>query len=434
MERIETSNYAVGVITTEGGNVLKFLHEKQSRRFYIFLICICVLQICFLGICGIFQAGGIRRILVRRELAAASYLLEQDIPPALVASAWNHTEVTEAGEKLLQAIGHTEETPAYLLLLAEQTSIPLIMLLVLSGILFAAAILAGSAYFLQGRERFYEDAEKVIARYADSRFGEHLPSGEAGTIYQLFGSIEQLALSLQAKSEMEHRAKGFLRDMISNISHQLKTPLAALNMYMEIIAEEPQNESAVKNFAQKSMQSLERMEQLIQSLLKMARLDTGNIVFEKRKCFAAELAAQSMDDLLERAKQEGKEIVVQGDPEEMLSCDPEWTKEALGNLVKNALDHTEAGGIIRISWKRSPAVFRLSVEDNGSGIAQEDIHHIFKQFYRSRTSGGRQGVGLGLPLAMSIVEGQGGSLSVESSPGEGSVFRMTLLQFCLTDL
>ncbi len=84
---------------------MKFMYEKQTRRFYIFLICICALQICFLGICGIFQAGAIRRILVNRELAAASYLLEREIEPALIASAWNHTEVTEAGEKLLRPTG-----------------------------------------------------------------------------------------------------------------------------------------------------------------------------------------------------------------------------------------------------------------------------------------------------------------------------------------
>lgn len=407
---------------------MKFLYEKQTRRFYLFLVCICALQICVLGICGIFQAQDIRRILVRRELGAVSYLLEQDIPPALVASAWNHTEATEAGEMLLRTIGHTEDTPAYLLLLTEQTSIPLILVLLLAGILFSAVILTGAACFFRSRERLYEDAEKVILCYADNRFETHLPSGRTGAVYQLFGSIEQLALSLQAKSEMEHRAKRFLKDMISNISHQLKTPLAALNMYMEIIAGEPQNEDAVKDFSRKSMQALERMERLLQSLLKMACLETGSIVFEKRRCFASEIFAQAVDDLLERARQEGKEITAEGAPEEVLYCDPEWTAEALGNLVKNALDHTEAGGLIRISWKRFPAVFCLSVEDNGCGIAQEDIHHIFKQFYRSRNSGDRQGAGLGLPLAKSIAEGQGGSLSVESRPGEGSTFQMTFFQ------
>lgn len=406
---------------------MKFLYEKQTRRFYLFLAAICVLQICVLGICGTFQAQDIRRILIKRELAAASYLLEQEVPPALIASAWNHTEVTEEGKQLLETIGHTEHTQSYFLLLAKQTSIPRIIGLMSAGLVFAAMVLCAAGLFLRRREQMYENIEAVIAEYAQNRFESHLPTGETGAIYQLFGSIEQLAMSLQAKSEMECKAKKFLRDMISNISHQLKTPLAALNMYMEIIRDEPQNQETVKNFSQKSMKSLERMEQLIQSLLKMARLDTGNIIFEKRKCPAAEVAEQAVYDLQERARQEGKEILIDGEPEERLLCDQEWTKEAVANLVKNALDHTKNGGVIRVSWKKTPGVFRLAVEDNGSGIAQEDIHHIFKQFYRSRTSSDRQGTGLGLSLAKSIVEGQGGSLSVKSSPGEGSVFQITFL-------
>ncbi len=406
---------------------MEFFKEKQTRRFWLFLAVICVLQIGVLGICGIFQTQDIRRILVERELAAASYLLEQDIPPALVASAWNHTEVTEEGVKLLETIGHTEVTPGYLLLLVEQTSIPRILILLLVGLLFAVVVLTGTWMFLRNREQMYEKAQTVIAQYAENQFEAHLPTGETGTLYQLFGSMEQFAMSLQTKNEVEHRAKIFLGDMISNISHQLKTPLAALNMYMEIITEESGDEKVVRKFSRKSMQSLERIEQLVQSLLKMARLNTGNIIFEKRQCFVSEVVEQAVSDLQERARQEGKVILIEGEQEERLLCDQEWTTQAIGNLVKNALDHTEAGGVIRISWERSPAIFRLSVEDNGYGIAQEDIHHIFKQFYRSRTSCDRQGVGLGLSLAKAIMEGQGGNLSVESSLGEGSVFRMTFL-------
>lgn len=405
---------------------MKFLYEKQTRRFFLFLAAVCVLQICILGVCGILQAQGIRRVLVERELGAASYLLEQEVAPALVAAAWNHTEATKEAAALLQMTGHTKETQSYLLLLIGQTSVPMILTLLLTGVFFAAVLLSGAVFFFRRRDRFYEDAEKIIEQYAENQFGKKLPVGETGTIYQLFGSIEQLAMSLQAKNEMEHKAKVFLKDMISNISHQLKTPLAALNMYMEIITEEPWNGETVKNFSQKSIQSLERMEQLIRSRLKMARLDTGNIIFEKRYCFISELAAQAVDDLLERARQEGKEIRMDGFSEERILCDQEWTKEAVGNLVKNALDHTETGGNIRIAWKRSPAIFSLTVEDDGCGIAPEDLHHIFKQFYRSKKSSDRQGAGLGLSLARSIAEGQGGSLSVESSPGEGSIFQMTL--------
>lgn len=406
---------------------MKFLYEKQTRRFFIFLVSICILQICLLGVCGILQAQDIRRVLAKRELAAASYLLEKEIPPALVASAWNNTRVTEEGSQLLEKIGHTEHTQGYLLLLLRQTSIPLIFILLSEGLLFAAVLLAGACFFLQKRERIYEEAEITVAQYADHQFETHLPAEETGTIYQLFGSVERLALSLQAKSETAHQSKEFLKNMISDISHQLKTPLSALNMYMEIISGEPWNEKTVKKFSGKSMQSLERMEQLIQSLLKMARLDTGSIAFEKRQCMVSELAAQAVENLLERARQEKKEILMEGQPEEQLFCDQAWTAEALGNLVKNALDHTEAGGTVRIAWKQTPMILRLTVEDDGCGIAPEDIHHIFKQFYRSRNSSSRQGAGLGLSLAKSIVEGQGGNLSVESSPGKGAVFWMSFL-------
>lgn len=392
----------------------------------MFLTGVLILQTVFLGICGVLQARDLCGLLLKRELATASYLLEQDIPPQIVASALSHTEATPEGAILLGQIGHTEQTRNYLTLLIEQSSFPLLLILPLAGVTAAAIILTGATLFFQRRERIYEEAEQVIAQYANNLFERHLPTGQAGTLYQLFGNTEQLAQSLQAKSAMEHRAKIFLRDMISHISHQLKTPLAALSMYMEILSEESENADTVAAFTQKSLQSLERMEQLIQSLLKMARLDSGTIVFEKRPCVLLELVKHAIEDLTERATQEEKKILLQGPPEKTVCCDWEWTKQALGNLVKNALDHTEAGGTVKISWEGTSAISRLTVEDNGRGIAPEDIHHIFKQFYRGSASRNRQGTGLGLSLAKSIVEGQGGNLSVESRCGQGSVFCMTL--------
>ncbi len=180
-----------------------FLYEKQTRRFYFFLAAACILQVCFLGAWGIFQTQNIRRILTERELAAASYLLHESVPKAVVAAAWNNREVTEEGARLLGKIGHTEYAQSYWLMLTEPESMTLLLILVGAGILFAAVILVGAAYFLRGRERVYEDAGRVIDQYAANHFAMHLPSGETGTIYQLFGSIEQLAQSLQAKSEME---------------------------------------------------------------------------------------------------------------------------------------------------------------------------------------------------------------------------------------
>lgn len=404
---------------------MEFLQEKHARGFCILLAALCALQIVFMGLSGVLQAYGLRKELVEREKAAASYLLNKEVPPFLLASAWNQREVTAEGEAFMEKIGHTENGENYLLLLAGQTSVPLLLFLTAEGILFSAALLFCAAVFLRKRERLYEQAGKVVAGYAEGCFDGHLPEEETGAVYRLFGQVEQLAFSLRAKGETEYRAKEFLKDMISNISHQLKTPLAALGMYMEIMEEESGNSEVVKTFLKKSAISLERTDQLIQTLLKMAKLDTGSIVFEKRMYFVSEITARATEELAERAGREGKKIVMEGASEEQIFCDAEWTKEAVENLVKNALDHTEAGGIIRVGWSRSPALFRLTVEDDGCGIAPEDIHHIFKRFYRSKSSNDRQGAGLGLSLAKSIVEGQGGTLSVESSPGDGSIFRVS---------
>ena len=237
--------------------------------------------------------------------------------------------------------------------------------------------------------------------------------------------MDQLATALRAKSEGESKAKDFLKDTITDISHQLKTPLAALNMYIEIINEEPDHPETVKNFTGKALSSLERMERLIYLLLRVMRLDAGSVTFTPQPVNIRELAKTA--DLEVRAESERKQIIFDGNRESVLYCDAEWTAEALSNLIKNGLDHTGAGGIVKVSWQRSPAMTRICVEDNGSGILPEDIHHIFKRFYRSQTSEDSQGVGLGLPLARSIIEGQGGTLSVESTPGAGTVFTVSFL-------
>lgn len=104
------------------------------------------------------------------------------------------------------------------------------------------------------------------------------------------------------------------------------------------------------------------------------------------------------------------------------STRPAWTSEALANLIKNALDHTHASGVIRILWETSPAALRITVTDNGDGISPEDLPHIFKRFYRSSQSQDRQGAGLGLSLAKSIIEGQDGILSVRSVPHVETAF------------
>ena len=128
-----------------------------------------------------------------------------------------------------------------------------------------------------------------------------------------------------------------------------------------------------------------------------------------------------------RAKQEEKKIILDGDNSILLPCDRDWILEAVDNIVKNALDHTDKGDMIRIEWKQFASVIQIVIKDNGNGIHPEDLPHIFKRFYRSRFSQDTQGIGLGLPLAKLIVEAHNGTIEVDSKLGIETVFTLNFL-------
>lgn len=123
-----------------------------------------------------------------------------------------------------------------------------------------------------------------------------------------------------------------------------------------------------------------------------------------------------------QAQQEGKSLVLSGNEDVTLTCDPNWLTEAISNIVKNAFDHTKPGAVIRITWRALASVVQIVVCDNGSGIHPEDLPHIFKRFYRSRFSKDKQGIGLGLPLANAIIEEHNGTIEVDSTLGAGTTF------------
>lgn len=406
---------------------MSLYRDKQIKGFCLFLTFFASLLFGIAVIFGISQIKNVKMLYLTHEEAVASSLLEQGISGDVIAAALNHTEISDDGRRLLAAAGMGEST--------ENSRLPFICqfqqsmfysLLVIAGcLLFLLA--AGTLFFFWQRKRLYLQADKVLTNYLNGDYSCHLPQNNEGAIFQIFSSVEKLAAMLQSKSETEQKAKEFLKNTISDISHQLKTPLAALSMYQEIIENEPENVCIVKQFSVKMGTSLKRMEQLIRSMLKITRLDAGNIVFEKSSCQVAELIAHSINQLTTRAENENKEILIAGDPKQQLVCDIEWTGEAIGNIVKNALDHIPSGGTVRITWEGTPAMIQIFIADNGGGIAPEDIYHIFKRFYRSKYSLDTQGIGLGLSLAKSIIEGQGGMISVQSEWREGTIFTLSFL-------
>ncbi len=291
-----------------------------------------------------------------------------------------------------------------------------------------AAVLTVFIRYFKEQNEIMEEAVTKITQYISGTETARIECSQEGELYRLFHEVNSLVSILNAHAENERRAKLFLKDVISDISHQLKTPLAALNIYNGLLLEETQELPELKEFVLLSEKELDRMEALVQNLLKITKLDAGTVIFEKASENIADMMKETEMHFAYRAKQEHKEIILSGSDTAVLFCDRVWITEAVDNIVKNALDHTDSGGRIRIEWKQTDTLVQIAIHDNGSGIHPQDLYHIFKRFYRSRFSKDTQGIGLGLPLAKVIVEGHNGTIEADSQMGRGTVFMINFLE------
>lgn len=301
------------------------------------------------------------------------------------------------------------------------------LLLLLSSSISACGILGVVYWYLRKQEAIEEEAENQINAYLDGNTDARISCNKEGQLYRLFNSINAMAAILDARVANEFQAKEFLRSTISDISHQLKTPLAALNIYNSLIYDGVQEDPAIKDLCEASERELDRLDTLVQNLLKITRLDAGMIVIEKVSENIGEIMKEVELHFAYRAKQEEKSLLLSGKDQIYLLCDRDWILEAVNNIVKNAFDHTQKGDSIYIEWKQFATILQIKLSDNGCGIHSEDLHHIFKRFYRSRFSKDTQGLGLGLSLAKGIIEAHGGTIEVFSELGKGTTFLLNFL-------
>lgn len=294
--------------------------------------------------------------------------------------------------------------------------------LFLAWVLLSSLVLGIAGRFLARQEQRLTDASEHIRRILAGETDLRLECSGEGASARLFHEINTLAAVLNAHADNEKQEKVRLKNTIEDISHQLKTPLAALNIYNGLLQEDAADPAEVRQFAALSEQELDRMERLVQNLLKLARLDADAVQFEKAEENVSEMMQELSQSFALRAEQEGKTLVFSGEEGVTLCCDRVWLLEAFRNLVKNALDHTAAGDTVTVEWCRFASIVQVKVSDTGAGIHPEDLPHLFKRFYRSRFAEEVQGVGLGLPLAKAIVEAHRGTIEVDSALGQGTKF------------
>ena len=297
----------------------------------------------------------------------------------------------------------------------------------IAAVLMTLIIFAVLYWYFRDQSETMNDAIAQIREYIAGNRNARIECDDEGDLYRLFHEVNSLVTILNAHAENEGRAKTFMKDTISDISHQLKTPLAALNIYNGLMQQEVNDSPELKEFTSLSEQELDRIENLVQNLLKITKLDAGTITLEKQPQNVADMMGYIERHFAYQAQQQEKTLILSGNEEVTLVCDQTWLIEAISNIVKNAFDHTKAGATIRLTWRAFASMVQITVSDNGSGIHPEDLPHIFKRFYRSRFSKDTQGIGLGLPLAKAIIEDHNGTIEVNSTLGVGTTFTINFL-------
>ena len=217
-----------------------------------------------------------------------------------------------------------------------------------------------------------------------------------------------------------------LQTLVSDISHQVKTPVANLKMVTDTLLAKPVTEQERRDFLQGIRSQTDKLEFLVQSMGKASRLETGAITLEKKDAPLLDTLAQAMSGIVYSAEQKGISVEVQCPDDLRVSHDSKWTAEALFNLLDNAVKYTPAGGKISVSVEQWEMYVKLDVTDTGKGIPESRQAAIFRRFYREEEVHDQPGVGIGLYLAREIVTRQGGYIKVTSEPGRGSTFSVFL--------
>ncbi len=246
-------------------------------------------------------------------------------------------------------------------------------------------------------------------------------------------ALDQLSLALHeqyarraSSGERAIKDRRYMKDLLADMSHQLKTPLASMRMYVELMQRMPDMDAATRErFLGESMDQLERMEWLVQGLLKMARLEAGSVRLELRPALIDDTLDQAAAPFRLSAQLSGTQLSVTGCGA-TFPHDAEWLAEAIGNLIKNALEHAP-GGHVDVRAVATPLTVEICVRDDGEGVALDVLPHLFERFYSHRSAVKSGSVGLGLALAKEIVTQSGGTISVESEPGRGTAFNIVFL-------
>ena len=334
-------------------------------------------------------------------------------------------QTVENGMQILQKYGiNVEEiVPATNLEQVHQKSMRIMLLwIVLLGILLISCF----AIYLYRREKKIRAITEYLKEIEKQQYSLKIQENEEGELSYLQNEIYKITVMLKESAQKLSQDKIHLSNALSDISHQIKTPLTSISVLLDILKENTNlPEEKRQEFLFEISRQIEWIHWLVISLLKLSKFDAGTVELKKETILIQNLIKEVIQNLSIPLEIKNQTIQMQGDPSSSFIGDFHWTAEAIINIIKNCMEHTEEGKTIQVSFKENALFTQIIIKDSGEGIAKEDLPYIFQRFYKGKNAG-KDSFGIGLALAKAIIQNQGGDISVKSKKGEGTTFFVTI--------
>ncbi len=240
--------------------------------------------------------------------------------------------------------------------------------------------------------------------------------------------IYKTSLMLRSEADNSLKDKLNLKDSLSDISHQLKTPLTSITIMIDNILDNEEMDSKTRRkFLINIKREIININFLVQNLLKISKFDANVIKFNKEEVFIKDIVNEAIKKVSALSELKGISIKVSGDKNATINCDFMWEVEAISNIIKNSIEHINSDGFVEINYTKNKVYSRILIRDNGIGIDSDDLPYIFDRFYKGKNTS-RDSVGIGLALSKSIIEKDNGSVSVKSTPNIGTIFTIKFFE------
>lgn len=332
----------------------------------------------------------------------------------------------DSSENILEKYGYDDEL-SYIKELRENINKNLINTAVLIGIFGIASLSIFMRYVLI-QEKELKEINEYIKEVNNKNYSLKIEDNKDGELSRLRNELYKTTVILREAAENSEEEKEKLSIAIADISHQLKTPLTSIRIMLDNISDNPDMPQEIReDFIQDISKQVEHMSSLVISLLKTAKFDAGTIKMENEEIDAKKLIDSVINNLAILIEIKEIEVITKIDEKAIFIADYKWQQEALTNILKNAIEHSQPKSNIYIIVENTSIFLKIKIKDEGQGIEQKDLKHIFERFYRAKNCN-EDSIGIGLSLAKTIIEQNNGYIKATSEVGKGTLFEIKYIK------